>query len=147
MSPSIVDDPFPRKGEQFCGRVIDVYDGDTFKCNIMINGEPRTFSVRMYGYDSTEMKQPRLAPNRLVLKAKAVEDRALFVHLLSRMHGELRLTVVDHDKYGRLLCMVSKYRPGDQTIDIPKVMIAEGHGVPYFGGTKGKSCEVDTTCE
>ena len=56
-------------------RIVDVYDGDTVRGVFEHNGQYNKWTIRMYGYDSPEMKPSRKLENRLEIKAKALEAR------------------------------------------------------------------------
>ena len=147
-------------------KVVDVYDGDTITvCFDAFPGSRcsgiRKFKVRMYGYDSPEMrpkkkKYPDEAERqRVKAKARVARD-ALRKKVLGQMILLKGLGAGDEEnrsgrseKWGRLLGLV--YELGDQKIhrlgdaDINRVMSGDtinkwmvdgGYGVEYFGGTK-----------
>jgi len=110
-------------------RVLSVYDGDTVRVAFLYRGELQQHRVRLLGYDSPEMRQPRDAPDRGEQKAAAVAARdALARHTgLGQGPGRVSLTCGPFDKYGRILGRV--YTPAGQCIN--NLMLLEGHGSPY----------------
>ena len=115
-------------------KIVDVYDGDTMRGVFEHNGQYNKWTIRMYGYDSPEMKPSRKLENRDEIKAKAkisrdylkskILDKAVFLHCL------------DFDKYGRVLGNIYIDELGD--VSVNNHMVSEGYGYAYFGGTKKK---------
>ncbi len=97
-------------------RVLRVIDGDTFV--IRYDGEPT--SVRIYGIDAPEMKDPAGLPSRDHL-IELIDDR------------EVRLVFCGprrRDNFGRLLARV--FVAGDDgDIEVGQAMIAAGTAGPY----------------
>lgn len=121
---------FTLNGYSTMCRVIDVYDGDT--CTVMFEweGKMRKFKCRCNGYDSPEMK-PRLnIENRadIIVNAKLAKQR-----LQELTKKCVRIDCLQFDKYGRLLGDLYIYRTNEH---INQIMIDEGHGYIYDGGTK-----------
>tara|TARA_Y100000389_G_C17391468_1_gene480115 strand:- start:587 stop:1057 length:471 start_codon:yes stop_codon:yes gene_type:complete len=124
-------------------KIVDVYDGDTFKCAIYHKNEIIKINCRTLGYDSHEMK-PRLnIPNREEHIKKAKEARKKFIELTTTNNGLIYIDCKKYDKYGRVLVDVyidknsyihSQNKSVKDTIN--NIMIKEGHGVPYQGGKK-----------
>ena len=120
---------FSFKGRQIMARVESVYDGDTITIAMVHDNRLYRFPLRMYGYDSPEMKPPLKDPNRDIVKAAAIVARD---KLADRVLGAtVRVEFTGDDKYGRLLGNVFM---GQECINT--WMIREGYGVEYFGGTK-----------
>ena len=87
-------------------------------------------NVDVIGYDSPEMK-PRLNnENRedIIVKAKLAKKR-----LQELTKKCIRIECLQFDKYGRLLGNLYTYRQNEH---INQIMIDEGHGYIYDGGTK-----------
>ena len=121
------------KGEFRC-KVVDVYDGDTVTIVIYNKGGYEKHKLRMYGYDSPEMKPSVSDPNRdeIIAQAKLAKQ---FIE--ERVLNEICVfTSMGYDKYGRLLghLYTTKYLKKD--VHINALMLAEGHGYAYTGGTK-----------
>jgi len=117
-------------------RVVDVYDGDT--CTIIFDykGEIIKYKVRCLGYDSPEMKPSLKNENREEEKAKAKEAKAYFQELVHFNDGGLTyIHIHGFDKYGRLL---GTFYQNDsfKGKSINSIMIENGHGYEYDGGTK-----------
>ena len=115
-------------GHQTYAKVVDVYDGDTCTIIFKWEGKYRKFKCRCYGYDSSEMK-PRLnIENReeIISKAKVAKER-----LIQLTKDIINIECLNFDKYGRLL--VNLYK---DNCSINAIMVREGHGYIYHGGTK-----------
>jgi micrococcal nuclease len=122
---------FSFNGRKFTAKVVQVYDGDTIRVKIIVDGEIQQYRVRMYGYDSPEMK-PRLnVPDRAIQIKAAHVAKAALEQLIQQKDQLIQLHCGVFDKYGRILGNVFV---GD--LDINEWMITNGHGIPYFGGTK-----------
>ena len=121
---------FSLQGYNTLARVVNVYDGDT--CTIIFEweGKMRKFKCRCNGYDSPEMK-PRLNnENRdeIIKNAKIAKER-----LIELTKYCIRIECLEFDKYGRLLVELYTYNNNES---INKIMIDEGYGYEYHGGTK-----------
>ena len=120
---------FSLNGYSTQAKVVDVYDGDTCTIVFKWKGKYRKFKCRCYGYDSPEMK-PRLnIENRDEIKENAVKAKERLIELTADI---VRVECMDFDKYGRLL--VKLYKNNNSLIN--DIMINEGHGYVYHGGTK-----------
>ena len=111
-------------------RVVDVYDGDT--CTIIFewDGKMRKFKCRCNGYDSPEMK-PRL---NIEHREEVIEKAKLAKKRLQELTNKcVRIECLKFDKYGRLLGNLYTHRENKL---INQIMIDEGHGYVYDGGTK-----------
>jgi endonuclease YncB( thermonuclease family) len=128
-------------------KILSNYDGDTADCLLVHDDTFRRFKVRFYGYDSPEMKPPLNIKDRDEIKKKAVEAKKRLWNLTSglddinqKFHKNLiKIVCGDFDKYGRLLITAYDFDIGDNLefdFSINKKMIDEGHGYPYYGGTK-----------
>ena len=123
----------------FEGKTLDavpcnIYDGDTFSIIFEYRGEIIKYRCRCLGYDSPEMKPKLNVPNRDREVAAAKAAKARFTELLQKSPTKLiRVTCFEFDKYGRILVNVWN---GVDSESINDIMIREGHGRPYSGGTK-----------
>jgi micrococcal nuclease len=113
---------FNFKDKEFEAKCVKVYDGDTVTMAFMVFGEYYKFNIRMYGYDSPELKSELDA-------AKALEAREFLAATI--LDKTVLLKCGKYDKYGRVLGIV--YLNG---VDINSTMISNGHGKPYYGGKK-----------
>ena len=121
-------------------KVLSCYDGDTITVAIRLESKIFKMKVRMYGYDSPEMKPPKSDKNRdkeiiAAKKAKkAIEDKILNKLVKIKIHG--------FDKYGRLLGTVYLNEGYCSCIsveeNINQYMIENNYGYCYSGGTKEK---------
>jgi endonuclease YncB( thermonuclease family) len=135
---------------RYFAQVVKVYDGDTITIVMRErDGAPYfQYNVRMYGYDSPELRPPKNTRDRarIVESAKSARD-----YLQKLIFGKPVLVEVlpDADKYGRLLCKVyarpgiadairsgKKVRESEFTLYVNDAMIERGHGYAYYGGTK-----------
>lgn len=88
-------------------KVIDVYDGDTITVAMCIHPSDCVtelvykFKVRMYGYNTEELRQPKNEPDREEKKEWAIYQRDWVKgHLLNKI---VYMECLGNDKYGRLL--------------------------------------------
>ena len=124
---------FSWEGQRFVAKPSHIYDGDTFTSTWYYNNELVKYKCRCLGYDSSEMR-PRLNnPNRDEIKIKARQDKERFIELLTQ-DSTIYIECGEFDKYGRLL--VTIYNDTNGTKSLNDIMIEEGHGYEYYGGTK-----------
>lgn len=112
-------------------KVVHCYDGDTIHCVMLFNGVYNRFKVRMSGYDTAEMKPKKALGLEVCEKIKeeahAAKDR-LCALILNKC---VKLDCDGFDKYGRLLGTVFC-----DEINVNDLMVEEGFGYVYNGGTK-----------
>ena len=119
-------------------KVVDVYDGDTFTA-VMANAgfrRPMKYRVRCVGYDSPEMRPPKASHDRDDEIAAAKRAKQRLQELI--LHKTIELAVQGTDKYGRPLASFTVEPTAGVRRDICDVMVAEGFGYKYEGGTKKK---------
>ena len=126
---------FNIKDEVFPAKCVRVYDGDTIYVVFEYNGILSEFAIRMYGYNSAELKTANEDEKKKGLAAKEyIKELVLGKHVFVQMLG--------NDKYGgRWLGKVYLVREdggNDKFANIVggcvnSMMVAAGHGVPYFG--------------
>ena len=115
-------------------KIVDVYDGDTVRGVFENNGVYNKWNIRMYGYDSPEMRPSRKLENRDAIKEKAKESRD---YLKSKvLNKTIFLHCLDFDKYGRVLANIYSEEFGETSVN--DHMVEMNYGYPYFGGTKKK---------
>jgi endonuclease YncB( thermonuclease family) len=128
-------------------KILSNYDGDTADCLLVHNDTFMRHKVRFYGYDSPEMKPSLNIKDRDEIKKKALEAKKRLWKLCTdlddineKFHKKIiKIVCDDFDKYGRLLITAFNYDFKDNLDfdnSINKIMIDEGHGYSYFGGTK-----------
>jgi endonuclease YncB( thermonuclease family) len=125
---------FTLDGEIHLAKVVKCYDGDTIHCVFKHDNRYLKFNVRMMGYDSSEMQPKKTIEEgkRKEIKAKAVMAKKRLEDLI--LGKNVYLFCGPFDKYGRLLGTI---RLGmDDGITVNQMMIDEGHGYVYVGGTK-----------
>lgn len=124
-------------GKTMYARVVDVYDGDTLTVIFEYNGEIIKYKMRAMGYDCAEMKPKKNDPNREKEKELAKLARSRFIELMGGEDTIVQIQFLEFDKYGRILGYIyPKDADIKNSISINQIMINEGHGKAYSGGTK-----------
>jgi len=137
----VISDPksvhyFSLKGNVFYALPCNIYDGDTFSVIFEYKGELIKYRCRCNGYDCAEMKPSLNDPNRDHEKELAIKAKDRLIELLNKHETKLiKIECLEFDKYGRLL--INFWNNIDKK-SINEIMISEGHGKPYNGGTKEK---------
>jgi len=127
---------FTFKGKTFYAMPCHIYDGDTFSVIFDYKGDLIKYKCRCIGFDSPEMKPLLSNPNRINEKELARKAKDRLTELLFKHSTKLiKIECLDFDKYGRLL--INVWNMVDE-MSINKIMIEEGHGKSYEGGTKEK---------
>lgn len=125
---------FTFEGETHLAKITKCYDGDTVHCVFKHNGAYQKFHVRMDGYDSWEMRPNKSIPepkrSELIQKANIAKER-LQELILNKI---VYVTCGTFDKYGRILGTIKLAVDDAKTVN--DMMIEEGHGYVYHGGTK-----------
>lgn len=129
---------FSLEGRFILCKVVNVYDGDTCKIVIEMNGELVKFTCRMNGYDSPEMRPLKSKENREEEKALAKIAKTRLIELVMSDKQLVFAKCGKFDKYGRLLVdlylNMNSVTNGDDSVN--EIMVKEGHGYEYHGGTK-----------
>ena len=121
----------------FYGLPCNIYDGDTFSIIFQYKDEFIKYRCRTLGYDSPEMKPSLHNVNRLREKELAIQAKERFTELLSKHPSTLvKIECFEFEKYGRILVKV--WNMVDEK-SINDIMVEEGHGKIYDGGTKEKN--------
>lgn len=106
--------------------VVRVLDGDTVELRIDLGNRCLwQESFRLYGIDTPEVH----GQTKQAGEAAAERLRELLAG------GVLAATTMRPDKYGRTLVLLTVMNSG-WPCEVTKLLISEGHGVPYFGGKK-----------
>lgn len=126
-------------GERHLIKVVKCYDGDTLYCIFKHNNKYQKFKIRMYGYDTPEMRPSRRIPEeeRIIIKQNAKKARDRLQELASTK-GAI-LICHGFDKYGRILgtVIIPDVEINDNKyVSVNDMMVKEGHGKEYFGGKK-----------
>ena len=134
-------------------KVVDVYDGDTCQVVIRHNNKWVRFKVRCKGYDSPEIKPRKNIKDRKMVIYKAHIARNYFMsqvtnckinvkkpytkkeikQIIKTNTKLVKLIYSGWDKYGRLL---GEFYINKQNIN--QLMVKQGYGYKYDGGTKQK---------
>jgi endonuclease YncB( thermonuclease family) len=127
---------FSFEGKVFYAKHCNIYDGDTFSVIFNYRGELIKYKARCIGYDSPEMKPLKTNENRVLEKELAIKSKMRLEELLNKHETKLiKIECFEFDKYGRLLVKVWNMV---DTKSVNDIMIEEGHGKAYEGGTKEK---------
>jgi len=130
---------FTFKGKTLIAKPCNIYDGDTFSICFVEETRVVKWKCRCLGYDSPEMKPLLKNPNREKEKELAQLAKQRFEQLLLKNpSGLVRVVCGDFDKYGRVLGTI--FNDVDEE-SINSIMIKEGHGKVYDGGTKDPKWE------
>ena len=120
------------KNQKKICKVLSVYDGDTITIAIQLEKKIFKWKVRMYGYDSPEMKPLKILKNREDIKRRAlIAKKALEDKIL---HKIVTIELLGFDKYGRFLGNI--YYNNE---NINEYMLNNNYGYFYTGGTKLKN--------
>lgn len=116
------------KDKIFYGKVVDVYDGDTIKVNILINDTIEKYNIRLDGYDAPEMR----TKNNTEKEYAKVSRKMMEILVLDKI---VKLECKEYDKYGRLLADIY-VKNNDKEMNINKFMIDKKYGYSYNGKKK-----------
>ena len=111
------------------GKVIKVYDGDTFTIAAKL---PNTdspvyrFSVRLNGIDTPEIHGKTMHEKELAIAARDALHKLIYGKIINLQH-------VATEKYGRILADVYV-----DNIHVNDWLIQNKYAVPYDGGTKNR---------
>lgn len=117
-------------------KLVKVYDGDTFKACIFHANEIKKITFRPLGYDTPELRPPKIIPNRESHVELAKEARKHFIHLCGGEFAYVFVHCYHNDKYGRVLVNVFKNRYSMKSIN--DMMLESKYAKPYDGKTKIK---------
>lgn len=126
---------FSFNGKKFLGKIVDVYDGDTCRVNVLLGKDIYQFSLRMYGYDCPEIKTRDLEEKKYASASKEILKTLILEKLVLVDCSEIS----EQDKYGRILARIySKLEvpTNNNDICINDFMIENHLGYPYTGKTK-----------
>jgi endonuclease YncB( thermonuclease family) len=116
-------------------KVVSVYDGDTCRVVIPHKDDFYKWNVRLDGYDTPEMRPSRSKPNRdKEIEAAKEAKKFLISKVMSTPEQLVFIKCKKFDKYGRLLADI--YLNMNDTISVNDLMVQNGHGYLYNGGTK-----------
>ena len=128
---------FSFMGKILIGRIVDVYDGDTCTVLFEYNNDIMKYKLRAMGYDCAEMKPKKSDPNRDKEKELAIAAKNRFIQLIGGSDTIVQVKCLEFDKYGRILGYIYRLNEDVETAkSVNDIMIEEGHGKQYSGGTK-----------
>lgn len=143
---------FSFAGQSFYTRIIDMYDGDSFRIVVHVNGTIAYAMTRLTGIDTAEMRSKSAAEKAVALESR---DFALAWALkteektfakkkdvkaaLAETPAIVFVKCHDNDRYGRILIEVFRDRDDAEASrnSLNSLMLAKGGAVAYEGGTKG----------
>jgi endonuclease YncB( thermonuclease family) len=105
-------------------KCVKVYDGDTITAAFDLGGVFYTFSIRMNGYDSPEIRTKDENEKKFAILSRDYLKSIILDKIIT-------LKCKSNDKYGRILADVEY-----EGIDINKKMLENGYSIKYDGGTK-----------
>jgi endonuclease YncB( thermonuclease family) len=119
---------FSFDGYTCLAKIVDVYDGDTCRAIFKWNGQLIQWKLRLYGFNSPEIKPALNITNREIIVENAMIAKT---HLSNIILGQLvRLECMKFDKYGRIL---AKLHVSDTNLNVNEFMLRSGYGVEYYG--------------
>ena len=126
---------FNFNNEMHLAKVVKCYDGDTIHCIFKHDDKYQKFSIRMYSYDTPELRPSKNIPQkeRLLEIKKAKEAKKRLQELI--LDKLVYLECKGFDKYGRILGIVKLSLDDKKSVN--DMMVEEGFGKLYFGGSKG----------
>ena len=118
-------------------KVVKVYDGDTNTIVFYYKNAPIKVNLRMFGYDTPEIKLCKSNENAELHKEAGLHVRNI---VTKKLLGKIFwIKFYKEEKYGR--CLGELYENGeklDENLSINKWVIANGYGKEYTGGKKEK---------
>ena len=135
---------FSLYGKNTLGRVVDILDGDTIKIIIPLFDSFYKFTIRLNGIDTCELKSHNEENKNLGTKAKIrlidlicnknnILEKNELKTLLNNNVFLIYVKCYNFDKYGRLLCDISKNYKSKCFSDI---LLEEKLAYKYTGKTK-----------
>lgn len=107
-----------------------VIDGDTVDAMVDLGFSTwKKVRIRFYGIDTYESRTTDLEE-----KEKGLLAKQRVIDILNENNNEFTLVSHGVDKYGRSLGEIYVETLGETSLQ--KLLISEGHGVEYFGGTR-----------
>lgn len=121
---------FSLEGMTVLAKVVEIYDGDTFKAIFLLHNNIVKMTCRVLGIDAPEMKPPKTLPNRdeHIRKAKLARQRLceLLTDSPENLDDNKKLIYLHFgkaDKYGRWLV---------ECENVKTIMIQEGLCTAYI---------------
>jgi endonuclease YncB( thermonuclease family) len=145
---------FSLEGKQMYGKIVDIYDCDTFTIAFYMDNKIKLYKCRLFGIDGIELEG---STKSLALEAKQfvielIIGKKLNKNIETMNKKELRKLYEDNivfvkcykfEKYGRLLvdvylCEKSCGLYIEDNISINKKLLLNGFAKEYYGKTKEK---------
>jgi endonuclease YncB( thermonuclease family) len=135
---------FNLKGKKLTGKVVNIYDGDTCKIVVELDGKLVKFSCRLLGINAPEIKPLKNKENREQEKSDAKKCRNRLFELCTNcllddnkkikdeIDNNRKLVTVecfDWDKYGRLLVSIYDL---DCNKSFNSILLEENLAKPYL---------------
>jgi endonuclease YncB( thermonuclease family) len=131
-------------------KILNVYNGDTLWAALEHNTKICKYKIRMLEYDSPELHPLKSTPNRGTEISAAKEAKEYLEGLV--LNKIVSAEFYDFDKYGRPLCKLYIPDPKKSILNVSSpnkvcvntLMIRNGHGYQYMGGTKKSFSTLNT---
>jgi len=133
LAAATLDKHFSFAGTRVECKVVDVYDGDTVTVVFRFRDVLTQWKLRLHGYDSPEMKQPKSKPEDVRKAAKSAAIAARDALALLVLNKVMDAHLGGFDKYGRILADLF---PTAAPEGVTAYMLRNGYGVAYYGGKK-----------
>ena len=118
---------FSLENEIKTAKCVDVYDGDTIQLVFPLQNQLYRWTCRLTGIDTPELR----TRNKTEKKFGYIVRNTLREKILNKM---VIVECGEFDKYGRLLGTL--FLQETDLISVNDMMIQQGHGYAYDGGTK-----------
>jgi len=130
-----IDTPhFDFSNEDHLAKVVKVYDGDTVHVCFKHDGKYQQYKIRLYGIDCYEIHPSLRIPKnvREYIKKRGEMAKQRLEELV--LNKNVHLHCKEQDMYGRILGIIKMDSTDNESIN--DLLIREGHGYIYDGGTK-----------
>lgn len=124
MSSFPDDAPFFQITGKYKAKVVRVYDGDTIHCVLKLFGKWAKIKVRMYGYNSPELRPSKKLLNRDIIIQKAGMARDILKEKL--LNKIIDIECIKFDDFGRVLGKVYC-----DEICVNQWMLDNDYGIPF----------------
>lgn len=135
---------FSLHGYHGYAKIMDIYDGDTFKAIIFLHCRPLKFTFRTLFYDAPEMKPLKSNPNRDKEKKQAIAAKELLVSLTNYKDSLVYLHCSNMDKYGRVLVKVFQNHDDFLNDDSINQKMIDSNLVNRYDGGKKQQFQFDS---
>lgn len=144
--PSTIE-KFSFAGQSFYTRIVDLYDGDSYRIVVHVNGSLSYVMTRLLGIDTAEISSKNAVEKGRAVAARdyalswALKDPAAFAtkkqikEALAKTPAIVFVKCLEQDKFGRILVEVFRTRD-DAEPSLNQQLIDAGHAIQYGGERK-----------